>query len=76
MLSGCRSQGQTVDRAHVYADGGGRELAYVAMSRAKESSHAYLVADSLDQATEDLQREWSAERRMGWAIDLGVQSHS
>jgi ATP-dependent exoDNAse (exonuclease V) alpha subunit len=65
-----------VDRAHVYADGGGRELAYVAMSRAKESSHAYLVADSLDQATEDLQREWSAERRMGWAIDLGVQSHS
>ncbi len=67
-----RSQGQTVERAHVYADGGGRELAYVAMSRAKEASHAYLVADSLDQAAEDLRREWSAERRMGWARDLGV----
>jgi hypothetical protein len=42
------------------------------MSRAREASHAYLVADSLDQAAEDLQREWSAERRMGWASDLGV----
>jgi hypothetical protein len=67
-----RSQGQTVERAHVYVDGGGRELAYVAMSRAKEASHAYLVADGLDQATEDLRREWSSERRMGWATDLGV----
>ena len=27
--------------------------------------------DNLDQATEDLVREWSAERRMGWATDLG-----
>jgi len=32
-----RMQGATVDRAHVFADGGGRELAYVAMSRARES---------------------------------------
>ena len=30
-----RSQGVTADRAHVYSDGGGRELAYVAMSRTK-----------------------------------------
>jgi conjugative relaxase-like TrwC/TraI family protein len=67
-----RSQGQTVGQAHVYADGGGRELAYVAMSRAREASHAYLVADSVDQAAEDLRREWSSERRMGWASDLGV----
>jgi hypothetical protein len=65
-----RSQGQTVERAHVYTDGGGRELAYVAMSRAKESSHAYLVADNLDQATEDLVREWSSERRTAWVTDL------
>ena len=28
-----RSQGSTCDTAHVYEDGGGRELAYVAMSR-------------------------------------------
>jgi hypothetical protein len=67
-----RSQGQTTERAHLYLDGGGRELAYVAMSRAKESSHAYLVADSLDQAAEDLVRDWSAERRMRWASDLGT----
>jgi hypothetical protein len=65
-----RSQGQTTDRAHVYVDGGGRELAYVGMSRAQESSHAYLVADNLDQAAEDLVREWSAERRMGWVTDV------
>jgi hypothetical protein len=65
-----RSQGQTTERAHVYVDGGGRELAYVALSRAKESSHAYLVADSLDQAAEDLAREWSAERRMAWVTDI------
>jgi hypothetical protein len=40
------------------------------MSRAKEASHAYLVADNLDQAAEDLVREWSAERRMGWVTDV------
>jgi hypothetical protein len=39
------------------------------MSRAKESSHAYLVADNLDQAAEDLARDWSAERRIGWVTD-------
>jgi ATP-dependent exoDNAse (exonuclease V) alpha subunit len=30
-----RFQGSTVERAHLYADNGGRELAYVAMSRAR-----------------------------------------
>ena len=39
-----RSQGSTVTRAHLFADGGGRELAYVAMSRARECTHAWLVA--------------------------------
>lgn len=39
-----RSQGATVDTAHVLADGGGRELAYVAMSRARGQSHVHLVA--------------------------------
>jgi hypothetical protein len=67
-----RSQGQTTERAHLYVDGGGRELAYVAMSRARESTHADLVADNLDQVVEDLAREWSAERRLGWVTDLGV----
>jgi hypothetical protein len=67
-----RSQGATVDVAHRFEDGGGRELAYVAMSRAKERSTVYVVADSLEQAAEDLQREWSSERRPFWAIDSGT----
>ncbi|MGH9230163.1 MAG: hypothetical protein ACRD07_15825 [Acidimicrobiales bacterium] len=49
-----RSQGATVDRAHALEDGGGRGLAYVKMSRAKEHTTVYVVADSLEQATEDL----------------------
>jgi hypothetical protein len=67
-----RSQGATVDIAHRYEDGGGRELAYVAMSRARHSSHVYVVADNRDQAVEDLARDWSAEHRPRWAIDTGT----
>ncbi|MGH2986579.1 MAG: hypothetical protein ACRDLO_07830 [Solirubrobacterales bacterium] len=67
-----RSQGATVDTAHRYEDGGGRELAYVAMSRARHSSHVYVVADNRDQAVEDLARDWSAEHRPRWAIDSGT----
>ncbi|MCA1601634.1 MAG: AAA family ATPase, partial [Acidobacteria bacterium] len=67
-----RAQGSTVDRAHVLEDGGGRELAYVKMSRARERSTVYTVADSLEQAVDDLKREWSYERRIGWAIDRGT----
>ncbi|MGA2530411.1 MAG: MobF family relaxase [Acidimicrobiales bacterium] len=36
-----RAQGTTVEVAHVLDDGGGRELAYVAMSRARNASHVY-----------------------------------
>jgi hypothetical protein len=67
-----RSQGATTSVAHVLEDGGGRELAYVAMSRAREESHVYLVADDLDQARDDLQRSWETERRWAWAIDTGT----
>jgi conjugative relaxase-like TrwC/TraI family protein len=67
-----RSQGATVARAHLFADGGGRELAYVAMSRARESSHAWVVADDLGQAAEDLRQDWSSERTPAWAIDTGL----
>jgi hypothetical protein len=64
-----RSQGSTVERAHALEDGGGRELAYVKMSRARACSTVYVVADSLAQATEDLGREWGTDRRLGWVID-------
>ncbi len=67
-----RSQGATHDIAHVFEDGGGRELAYVAMSRARERTELYLVADDLDQAREDLAHHWERERRERWAIDTGT----
>jgi len=67
-----RSQGATHDIAHVFEDGGGRELAYVAMSRAREHTQLYLAADDLDQAREDLCRNWETERRWKWAIDTGL----
>jgi conjugative relaxase-like TrwC/TraI family protein len=67
-----RSQGATVDVSHRFEDGGGRELAYVSMSRARQTSTVHVVADSLDQAVEDLTRDWAAEHRARWAIDSGT----
>ena len=64
-----RGQGSTAARAHLFADGGGRELAYVAMSRARGATHAWVVADDLAQAAEDLRRDWSARRTPTWALD-------
>jgi hypothetical protein len=64
-----RSQGATVERAHALEDGGGRELAYVKMSRSTDRSTVYVVADSVEQAAEDLCREWKVERRLTWVID-------
>ena len=66
-----RAQGATVERAHLFADGGGRELAYVAMSRARRSTSVNLVADGLDQAVEDLTRDGAIRRSPTWAIDTG-----
>jgi DNA repair exonuclease SbcCD ATPase subunit len=34
-----------------------------------------VVADSIEQAVEDLGRDWSAERRLAWAIDSGTRVH-
>jgi hypothetical protein len=67
-----RAQGATVDVAHRLHDGGGRELAYVAMSRARQQATVHVVADDVDQAVEDLQRDWAQERRPRWAIDTGT----
>ncbi|MDQ3898630.1 MAG: hypothetical protein M3326_15535, partial [Actinomycetota bacterium] len=39
------------------------------MSRARERSTVYVVADSFGQAKEDLRREWEPDRRLGWVID-------
>ena len=70
-----RSQGSTTSRAHLFADGGGRELAYVAMSRARESAHAWVVADDVGQAADDLRQEWSARRTPTWALDTGLPGY-
>ena len=42
------------------------------MSRAREGTHVWTVADDLGQAREDLVRDWSTERRPTWAIDTGL----
>jgi ATP-dependent exoDNAse (exonuclease V) alpha subunit len=64
-----RTQGATVDTAHVFADGGGRELTYVAMSRARTTTHIHAVGDDLDQVRDDLTRDWATDRRDRWIHD-------
>ncbi len=64
-----RAQGATVDTAHTIEDGGGRELAYVGLSRARHRSTLYIEADDLDQAIEDLAGSWAVERRQQWVTD-------
>jgi len=65
-----RTQGATVDTAHVLADGGGRELAYVAMSRARHRTQLYVAAVP-DEAAERVRWAWGTERRQHWAHDQG-----
>jgi hypothetical protein len=61
-----REQGATAERTHNLAEGGGRELAYVAMSRARGPSIVHAVADNLDQAIEDIAHDWSTDRSQLW----------
>ncbi|MDQ4133019.1 MAG: ribbon-helix-helix domain-containing protein [Actinomycetota bacterium] len=51
-------------------------MAYVKVSRAKERTTVYAVADSVEQAAEDLRRSWTQERRIGYAIDQDNPSPS
>src|SRR5207302_10234322 len=67
-----RSQGATVDVAHRLEDGGGRQLGYVSMSRGRQANTVHVVADNVDQAVEDLTRDWSVDHRARWAIDSGT----
>jgi conjugative relaxase-like TrwC/TraI family protein len=67
-----RAQASTVDVAHRFEDGGGRALAYVSMSRARQTNTVHVVADSFDQAVEDLTRDWTVDHRARWAIDSGT----
>ena len=48
------------------AAGGGRELAYVALSRARHGTTLHTVAEDLAQAREVLARDWEVERGQRW----------
>lgn len=64
-----RAQGATYDRAHVLAAGGGRELAYVAMSRARDRTTIHATADDLPQAVDDLRADWTVSHHQRWVTD-------
>jgi conjugative relaxase-like TrwC/TraI family protein len=64
-----RAQGATYDRAHVLRGSGGRELAYVALSRAREHTTVHVTADDLEQALTDLATDWGTERHQRWIND-------
>jgi AAA domain len=64
-----RTQGATANTGRILWDGGGREIAYVALSRTTGPSHIHVVADDVDQAAEDLRRDWASERRQQWVLD-------
>ena len=64
-----RAQGATFDRAHVLAAGGGRELGYVALSRARDHTSIHAIADNLEQAGEDLNADWDEEHHQRWITD-------
>ena len=73
-----RTQGATADRVHFIAEGGGRELAYVALSRARDRTTIHTVADDLDQALDDLRYQWTQPQSQDWVTltherDVGQQ---
>ncbi len=63
-----------VDVSYALEDGGGRELAYVAMSRARGESHVHVVAPGMSQAASRLAWAWADERRQAWAIGNEAES--
>lgn len=67
-----RAQGATFDRAHVFADGGGRELAYVAMSRARQCTTLHAVADTAAQAIEEIETDWATDRHQRWVTQTAA----
>jgi hypothetical protein len=42
------------------------------MSRARESTQVWAVADDVLQATEDLRRDWTNKRTPAWALDTAL----
>ena len=69
-----RTQGATVDRTHVLAAGGGRELAYVALSRARQHTRIHATADNLEQAIDDLHADWNQTHHQRWITDTPAET--
>ncbi len=67
-----RSQGATTDVTHALEDGGGRELAYVTMSRARGESHVHVVAPDMLQAARRLTWAWGQEAPPGLGPPRGA----
>jgi hypothetical protein len=70
-----RSQGVPLDRAHMFADGDGRELTYVAMSRARDRSEVYVVASDTATTVHDLRRDRQNEKCPRWGDRLRPPGH-
>lgn len=61
-----RAQGATSDRTHLIAEGGGRELAYVALSRARHHTTIWTTADAPEQALDQLTHDWNHPTAQDW----------
>jgi hypothetical protein len=70
-----REQGATSDRTHYLAEGGGRELAYVAMSRARHHTTIHAVADDHDQALDDIHHDWTHQHHDTWLSPTTSTGH-
>ena len=66
-----KSQGATVDRAYVLSpDGmGGREWAYVALSRHRDEAHLYAAADQVEDLADMLSQERQAVAALDHSLD-------
>jgi hypothetical protein len=61
-----RSQGATHERVHMLADSGGREFAYIALSRSRDRSDIHVIAGDSVQGLADLCTDWSIECGERW----------
>ena len=68
-LTAHQAHGATVDATYALADGGGRELAHVAMSRARDESHVHVVAPNPAEAAQRVAWAGGHERRQRWVLD-------
>lgn len=70
-----REQGATSDRTHYLAEGGGRELGYVALSRARDHTRVHAVADDLDHALDDIRTDWARTQHDTWITPTTEPGH-